>query len=72
MVSRQQALIESPVAENIGAVRELSKVTDDLGQRIEELESHTVRMTKLKRYSTLSTVPSFYATYHRKQSDNNT
>ena len=69
MVSRQQALIEAPVAENIGAVRELSKVTDDLGQRIEELESHTVRMTKLKRYST---VPSLYATYHIKQSDNNT
>ena len=69
MESRQQALIEAPVAENIGAVRELSKVTDDLGQRIEELESHTVRMTKLKRYST---VPSLYATYHRKQSDNNT
>jgi hypothetical protein len=42
-------LTETIFAENIGAVRELSKVTDSLGQRIEELESHTVRMTKLKR-----------------------
>ena len=50
--------------ENVGAVRELSKVdltsklsgssqfscyqvTDNLGHRIEELESHTVRMTRL-------------------------
>ena len=33
--------------ENVGAVRELSKVTDSLGHRIEELESHTVRMTRL-------------------------
>jgi hypothetical protein len=43
------SLTETIFAENIGAVRELSKVTDSLGQRIEELESHTVRMTKLKR-----------------------
>ena len=42
-------MTETIFAENIGAVRELSKVTDSLGQRIEELESHTVRMTKLKR-----------------------
>ena len=34
------------VAENIGAVRELSKVTDNLGHRIDELETHTVRMSR--------------------------
>ena len=35
--------------ENIGAVRELSKMTDNLGLRIEELESHSVKMHNLKR-----------------------
>ena len=34
------------VSENIGAVRELSKVTDNLGHRIDELETHTVRMSR--------------------------
>jgi len=39
--------------ENIGAVRELSKVTDNLGHRIEELESHTVRMSRLTRFGSV-------------------
>lgn len=39
--------------ENLGAVRELSKVTDNLGHRIEELESHTVRMSRLTRFGSV-------------------
>jgi len=39
--------------ENIGAVRELSKVTDNLGHRIEELESHTVKMSRLTRFGSV-------------------
>jgi len=39
--------------ENIGAVRELSKVTDNLGHRIEELESHTVKMSRLSRFGSV-------------------
>ena len=35
-------------AENIGAVRELSKVIDNLRHRIEHLETHTVQMSHLK------------------------
>ena len=35
--------------ENIGAVRQLSKVTDNLGHRIDELETRTVKMSKLNR-----------------------
>ena len=39
--------------ENIGAVRELSKVTDNLGHRIDELETHTVRMSNLTRFGSI-------------------
>ncbi len=48
-------------------MRELSKVTDSLGQRIEELESHTVKMTRLKRSVTIkqqrSQLPGHRAVY---------
>ena len=47
------------VAENIGAVRELSKVTDNLGHRIDELETHTVRMS---RYCTVLYCTVLYCT----------
>lgn len=39
--------------ENIGAVRELSKLTDNLGHRIDELETHTVRMSNLTRFGSI-------------------
>ena len=34
-------------------MRELSKVTDSLGHRIEELESHTVKMSRLTRFGSV-------------------
>ena len=41
------------VLENIGAVRELSKVTDNLGHRIDELETHTVRMSSISKFGSV-------------------
>ncbi|KAK3779932.1 hypothetical protein RRG08_054185 [Elysia crispata] len=61
--------------ENVGAVKELAKLTDNLNSRIQELEKMNKRLGKLKRYgslksniswvselscSTLSTVSSIY------------
>ena len=40
--------------ENIGAVRELSKVIDNLRHRIDELETHNVRMSSLSLKSNKS------------------
>merc|ERR1719158_1073030 len=49
--------------ENVGAVRELSKVTDNLGHRIEELESYTVRMTRLTRFGSVKSSGSLSSSY---------
>ena len=50
------------VAENIGAVRELSKVTDNLGHRIDELETHTVRMSTLSKFGSIKSTRSVSST----------
>ena len=44
--------------ENIGAVQELSKVTDNLGHRIDELETHTVRMSNLSKFGSIKSTDS--------------
>ena len=50
-------------AETIGAVRELSKVIDNLRHRIDELETHTVQVSHLetiKSNKSMSSNPSEY------------
>lgn len=45
--------------ENVGAVKELCKLTDNLEVRIDELEKMNKKLSKLKRYDSLkSTVSS--------------
>ena len=45
--------------ENVGAVKELCKLTDNLEVRIDELEKMNSKLSKLKRYDSLkSTVSS--------------
>ena len=39
--------------ENVGAVKELCKLTDNLENRIDELEKMNKRLTKLKRFDSL-------------------
>merc|ERR1719412_3336209 len=51
--------------ENIGAVRELSKVTDNLGHRIDELETHTVRMSSLANRGSVKSTSSAASTASR-------
>ena len=52
LLDTKQKIIQKCL-ENIGAVRELSKLTDNLGQRIDELETHTVRMSNLNRFGSI-------------------
>lgn len=45
--------------ENVGAVKELCKLTDNLEVRIDELEKMNTKLSKLKRYDSIkSTVSS--------------
>ena len=52
-------LQERVFMENVGAVKELCKLTDNLEVRIDELEKMNKKLSKLKRYDSLkSTVSS--------------
>lgn len=57
--------------ENVGAVKELCKVTDNLETRIDELERMNRKLAKLKRIDSLKSTSSVssgqYLTYHRKE-----
>ena len=44
--------------ENVGAVKELCKLTDNLENRIDELERMNKRLSKLKRYDSLKSTTS--------------
>ncbi|KAK6190536.1 hypothetical protein SNE40_002383 [Patella caerulea] len=45
--------------ENVGAVKELCKLTDNLEIRIDELETMNTKLLKLKRYDSLKSTASF-------------
>lgn len=53
--------------ENVGAVKELCKVTDHLGKRIEQVEKMNRRLAKLKKMdsfkSTSSTSTGMYSLF---------
>lgn len=44
--------------ENVGAVKELCKLTDNLEVRIDELEKMNTKLAKLKRYDSLKSTVS--------------
>lgn len=45
--------------ENVGAVKELCKLTDNLEVRIDELEKMNKRLSKLRRYDSIKSTNSF-------------
>ena len=45
--------------ENVGAVKELCKLTDNLEVRIDELEKMNKRLSKLRRYDSVKSTYSF-------------
>ena len=53
--------------ENIGAVKELCKVTGTLENRIEELERMNRRLAKLKRHGSLKSTSSISTGEHRRR-----
>lgn len=48
--------------ESVGAVKELCKVTDNLENRIDELERINRRLVKLKRFDSIKSVNSTLST----------
>ena len=48
--------------ENVGAVKELCKLTDNLEVRIDELEKMNKRLAKLRRYDSTRSTLSFKST----------
>lgn len=48
--------------ENVGAVKELCKLTDNLENRIDELEQMNKKLAKLKRFDSLKSTTSIKST----------